>query len=331
MSGSNASQSIDDQAVEWFTLLNDPPVSDEVRAAFAEWKLADSRHARAYDELATLWDGLQKIGRPDEAPALTPVPPLPVQPVRRAEPVYRRWAVAASLAVVATTALTGSYAVYAPQGGLRALMADVRAAPGQPRMVTLADGSRVQLDGGSAMSVSISNRERRVSMIAGRAYFDVKHEAVRPFVVSAGTAEIRDIGTAFEVGHSHGRTDVAVAHGIVEMMVDGGPAVTLKAGQRVAYDGRFEAVEVARPNTIAAWRDRRIVFENARLSDVLVELERYGAPRAILFDARLGARRLTGAFDANAANQALATIASMAGARITRFGPVAWVRSAPLK
>ena len=81
-------------------------------------------------------------------------------------------------------------------------------ATGESRTVTLADGSQVNLSGGSAIGVDITSEERRVRLLSGEAFFDVAHDAARPFTVEAGEARIVVLGTAFDVALDPSATTV---------------------------------------------------------------------------------------------------------------------------
>ena len=48
--------------------------------------------------------------------------------------------------------------------------------------VTLADGTRVTLDGATRLEVRLGARRRQVELVRGEAFFDVAHDAARPFL-----------------------------------------------------------------------------------------------------------------------------------------------------
>jgi transmembrane sensor len=103
----------------------------------------------------------------------------------------RRVVIAA--AVVAAIAVIGNL-VSSVHGG------DVyRTQPGERRLVTLADGSRVQLDSSTELRVRFSARQRELSLTQGQARFDVAHDFQRPFSVAANGRTVVATGTAFNV------------------------------------------------------------------------------------------------------------------------------------
>jgi transmembrane sensor len=70
---------------------------------------------------------------------------------------------------------------------------------GEHKPVTLSDGSKVELNSDSSISVTFSPLARLVELTRGEALFDVNHENTRPFRVKSGRSIIEDIGTAFDV------------------------------------------------------------------------------------------------------------------------------------
>ncbi len=77
--------------------------------------------------------------------------------------------------------------------------ADQRTAAGEQRVLTLDDGSRLTLAGDSAINLDLVDHQRHVTLLRGRAYFQVASDPHRPFLVEAGEARVRVTGTRFEV------------------------------------------------------------------------------------------------------------------------------------
>ena len=105
-------------------------------------------------------------------------------------------------------------------------------AVGKRDSVRLADGSRVILGPASQLVVpaAFGQRGREVEL-HGEAYFDVVHDTTRPFVVRAGDATIRDIGTSFAVRSDSGpRLQVVVTAGAVALRGRTDSAAILHAG-----------------------------------------------------------------------------------------------------
>ena len=71
----------------------------------------------------------------------------------------------------------------------------------------------MHLNTDSAVTISYSKSERIVMLSSGEADFEVTHEPKRPFRVFAGSAEVIDIGTQFDVRLEHDSTVITVVEG----------------------------------------------------------------------------------------------------------------------
>jgi transmembrane sensor len=86
---------------------------------------------------------------------------------------------------------------------------------GERRLITLKDGSTIDLNSRSKVRVSFSDRERDVEFLEGQALFSVARDASRPFIVSVGKTAVRAVGTQFDVYRRSSGTTVTVVEGRV--------------------------------------------------------------------------------------------------------------------
>ena len=252
-------------------------------------------------------------------------------PARRWQPMALRVAAAAVLAVGAGLWWHSQQGGgYTPTSGAQTLATNV----GQRDSVRLADGTRVLLAPESRLTVAegYGNKVREVQL-TGEAYFDVRHDEARPFVVHAGGADIRDLGTTFTV-HATGNQGVrvAVTSGSVSLApANASPndAVVLRPGDAgtVAVDGRMlvERGGTTEPDT--AWTSGRLIFREAPVSLVRSELRRwYGID--LVVDSTFAARHLSMTFDGESADRVLEVIALSLGAEVQRQGNTAVIKPA---
>jgi transmembrane sensor len=160
------------------------------------------------------------------------------------------------------------------------------------RDLMLEDGSRIALNGGTAMRFD-PRTPRTIVLERGEALFSVAHDARRPFEVRVGDAVVRDVGTVFDVAADRGRIEVGVREGAVEF-VRAGTTVALAAGDTLRSAGPDAAV-VAKtdPGGIGGWRTGRLAYTQATMSDVAHDLTRVtGTPFAI--DPDVADRRFSG-------------------------------------
>jgi transmembrane sensor len=297
----------DADAVAWVVRLTSGDASAAERASFEQWRAESPTHDRAFSEVRKLWSGLGDILPPPVV--VTDVALAGKPPVRmrlRPSPVM---ALAASIAL-----LFGIGAKY-----MSTWRHDHVTAPGQREVVALADGSRVQLSSDSAIDIRYGAGERRVRLVRGEAYFDVVHDAQRPFVVDAGDDAVHDIGTAFSIRMERDGVMVVVQRGAVE--VTGGAApVTLQPNQRVRYGkGRNARVEPANIVEDLAWTSGHLILEDRPLREVVDGLNRYFASSVVLLGSEIGNRRINAVVDLDHIDVWLDALQDSQGVTVTRL------------
>ncbi|MCB9266316.1 MAG: FecR domain-containing protein [Lewinellaceae bacterium] len=153
--------------------------------------------------------------------------------------------------------------------------------PGQSQEATLPDGSSVVLNENSFLSVSpgFQKASGRSVKLTGEAYFDIKHDPSRPFIITTHEARVKVLGTAFNLRAypEEGFTEVEVEEGVVQLspLQDGEP-IRLAKGQRGACrPGEALKVQAAPGLNALSWHTKRLMFRNTPLSEALVYLERH--------------------------------------------------------
>src|SRR5690606_7046086 len=250
--------------------------------------------------------------------------PCPVSSSAPTRP--RRWALAASLALIAMVGLILAQAWpgdFADRGRLvsapasRTFATDV----GEQRSIALADGSVVFLNTNSRAVVRLSASERRIDLMKGEALFEVASDPSRPFRVHAAGTMTQAVGTKFNVRHIGTGIRVVVVEG--KVLVDSRPSkavergrtvarnavsgrrptdqALLTAGQQVEFRANAGTPVVAEADivTAASWRMRHLSFDDAGLDEIVAEFNRYNRTPIVLADPTLGRIRLSGVFDAN--------------------------------
>lgn len=248
----------------------------------------------------------------------------------------RRWILgaivaAAAVALVATN-LTSPPAAEPPRGSAGSV---VTTAVGVLDSVELADGTAVLLGPGSSMAVDPAFGDSiRSVRLTGVASFRVAHEADRPFVVRAGDALIRQVGTAFVVRADSGaggtRVTVSVTEGVVAVRREAGgdSGAVLAAGDRASMDGEGKlAIERGvRTADDAAWLRGRLVYTDAPLEVIASDLRRWHGVELRVTDASLASMRVTATFDREPPDRVLEVLAMALGAEVERRGPIAILR-----
>lgn len=308
------SDRIDDAAREWVRLLASGEAGVADLHAVRQW-LADPVHARAFERERAFWQDLEPHHGlfVQTAPASPPMRRGLRKPTSLGRPRIGKQAVAGAAAACLALALAG------PNLALR-FQADHIAAAGSIRSIALADGSAAMLDSGSAIAVDYDKDQRRVTLLRGRAWFNVKHGDTRPFRVAVSGGVTEDIGTAFEVSRDD-RVQVAVSEGAVRVAAGSGtPAIRLDTGQRARYaDRTIERIADKRPDRIAAWRYGELLIDNAPLDQAIAEVKRYRSAPVIVLADLANAKPVSAVFRTDRPDDALAALAAGANLELTRL------------
>lgn len=172
---------------------------------------------------------------------------------------------------------------------------------GQQRLFPMPDGSKATLAPGSALDLAYTKGERRARLVRGQAYFDVAHDAARPFVVEAEGRLVTALGTRFDVRSDSEGLRVTLLEGSVRVDIAGASpaqaAVVLRPGEELLVaPGKPEVVRRADTTSAETWREIRMVFDDKPLGEVVAELNRYAVLQLVIDDPRVAALRITGQF-----------------------------------
>ncbi|AMK76722.1 iron dicitrate transport regulator FecR [Methylomonas methanica] len=301
-----------DQAIAWLLRLRDTPANAQIQRAFADWLAADPAHQSAYRQAQAQWAWMEPFTQqsfPARDAALRYRPPA-------RQSAGRKWL---AYGMAATVLLGVGLAIFSPQGWY-GLPHSYNTGKGQRQTLVLSDGSELELNTDTEVRVHFNHAQRHVDLIRGEAFFNVIHDAERPFSVQVGNLSVRDIGTAFDVYKQADRVSVAVQEGVVEM-VSQGERRELQAGQQLTYsdDHRFAAA----PSDITAataWRQGQLIFNGRRLVEVLAEIGRYHDVQIRLPDPKLAELRVNGSFRTEQLDSMLNAVATLLPISVKRIG-----------
>jgi transmembrane sensor len=195
----------------------------------------------------------------------------------------------------------------------------------------LADGSRVVLNAGSRLRYAEDFGRPGVARevhLDGEAYFEVTHDATRPFRVHAGPALAEDLGTRFSVrAYAGTRAQVVVAEGRVSMRSNTTArldSAILGPGQRgrLAPDGSATSgtvlVDSVNPQRYLSWTSGTLTLDDVPLREAVPMLERWFDIELRLADSTLADRRVTAVYRDQSLSQVLDALALALGARYER-------------
>lgn len=291
MSGHERDHRREHDAATWIARLQSRSVSTHDLADFARWR-RDPLNAQAYERAEQFWEESSALSRdPDMAKLIETTLQRPPRGFPR-----RQWIgaiVSGALAVMVALVLLLRPAT---EPGAVASYATVK---GERSILSLEDGTRVQLDTDSQISTALSPRRREVSLKKGRVNFDVSHDAKRPFTVDVdGLVTVTAHGTKFDVFRQGEAVDVVLYQGVVDVRSRAnGTIVRLAPGQAVHFDGgALSRPQAARVREAASWQVGHVTFNNTPLSAAVAEFNRYTNRPLSLSNSTTGRDAVSGEF-----------------------------------
>jgi transmembrane sensor len=284
-------------AAWWLRLQKDE--SAGFSAEFQEW-IAIPSNDREFEAIALAMETLDEFGT-------SPVIDEMRQSARNwfdNGGVVRRsyWKVAFALAAALLISI-GISAYYLRSAG-RTM--SYQTALGERRAVTLEDGSRVLLDSNSEVDVRYSKVARATVLTRGHARFDVAHDTVRPFSVTATGETVVAVGTSFDVELRGSKVLVTLIQGhvLIKNASDrstryeqSAAPIKLSAGQQVMISAdHATAIAPADFSVTQAWEAGHLVFRGERLADAVEQINRY-SDRLIIVDPSAASFRVSGMFN----------------------------------
>jgi transmembrane sensor len=321
-----SSRQIEERAAAWLTKRDGGDWSDADQAQLMAWLEASTLHRVAFLRLEAGWEEANRLkalgaGFPrgkvpsiselqGGTPQIEAALPANGATVRAKSGVgrLRLIALAASLLVTISSAVL-LYTV-GPLAGER-----YTTPVGGVSSVPLKDGSNVTLNTASKIRVELTEKERRIDLTEGEAFFDVAKDPSRPFIVRAGAKRIIAVGTEFSVRKDGDDVRVIVTEGVVRLedaqtsrgianantgLSGEGPRLTAGVIAR-ATAGKVLVQPTSLPlaEELLSWRTGYVVFHEAALADAVAEFNRYNERKIVIRDPRVAGMRLTGKFRAN--------------------------------
>jgi len=327
------------KASEWIARLAEEPDNNDLRQVHDAWLTASAENRADWEETLQVWQLLDMTVPVHGAEWAHRVREITPQQ-ERISPVGKRPRASMSAGMVSSEGRgRGSWRKVGLVGGAvaafvaLALMvvlpglldrfeADFTTVTGEMRVIDLPDGSVVHLGPESAVAFDF-DEGRHITLINGEAFFDVKPDKDRPFVVTTQQTRTTVLGTAFNVRSDAAGVDVAVEHGHVR--VDGSGVTVpreLHAGDavHVMADGRTVTRKMS-PALVAPWRNGQLIAKDHAFADMIEIVDRYHSGWVVVTDDGLAQTSLTGFYDLTDPLAALQAMADAQGAGIRQVSP----------
>jgi len=307
-------------AARWYARLQASDCTPSEHAEFEIWLHSSPDNLQAYQKAEALVSAVSAAAKSDSRF-------VDLGSAAKARPndsSLSGWRVAAVLMIGVGIAITG-LASLNPIGATVQVTEHNNASKQQQRYV-LEDGSVAFLDVGSRMSIRMSKAKREVTLLAGRAYFEVVHNEYRPFLVNAGAVRTTDLGTRFQVSLSAADVSVTLVEGAVEVsdQSDKGQwQQTLRPGEQVMLATGSTTLEKRDVDAAAltSWSTGRLMFKGTPLASALDEVNRYSDCKIHLGDASLASIPIGGNFIAGGDSaQVIDALAAVLPLRVVHVG-----------
>jgi ferric-dicitrate binding protein FerR (iron transport regulator) len=178
--------------------------------------------------------------------------------------------------------------------------------PGERKSFQLPDGSTVLMNGGSSIEVSKDfNATNREISLKGEAYFNVTHNAQKPFIIHTDNINVKVLGTEFDVKAypEDNTTETILIRGSVEITLHDKPEekIILKPRHKLIVQNESAPIKKTSDSTViipkvipekiktlnvtlnasdstvmeTSWKDNRLNFSDETLGEVAIKLERW--------------------------------------------------------
>ncbi|HOV36182.1 MAG TPA: FecR family protein [Dysgonamonadaceae bacterium] len=171
--------------------------------------------------------------------------------------------------------------------------------PGQRINVLLSDNTNVWLNANTTFRYpSKFARKNREVFLDGEAWFDVSKNKKKPFIVKTEQGEVRVTGTTFNLeAYSEYKNFVtSLFEGSVDIYQNNAKLATLKPNQKGMLQNDRYFISTIDNTDEYLWRNGLIAFNNMKLEDILLELEKYFDIQIEINTKKLPQHRYTGKF-----------------------------------
>jgi ferric-dicitrate binding protein FerR (iron transport regulator) len=209
--------------------------------------------------------------------------------------MFWRWS-----AAVAAAILIGFFMLFYNANQADIQLAILKTPVSVQKAITLADGSRVNINAGSELKYPQAfNGKTREVFLSGEGYFDIHHDAAKPFIIHTGKTVTTVLGTAFNIKEDklNHTVVVTVTRGKVSVANGDHFLGVITPDQQLSFntnDGHASKLYVDATKVIA-WQKANLQFDDVTLEAAAKQLEQQFNVKITFANDRLKRCRFTGA------------------------------------
>jgi len=313
----------DDTFLSWY-FKTDPRAMEQWEKWMADNPASHGRIEQAIGFLSSLHieeEGLQ----PDQ---ITYAERILLEKIRKAAPApvarfyRRRWWMAAASILVLAAGVTGAYRwLKSPS--------ELHAAYGEIRTNKLPDGTEVVVNAGSKIVYSAGWKEGkdREVWLTGEAFFHVAKTPLHSrFIVHTDHFDIIVTGTQFNVVSRPGKANVMLKEGSVILHTVEGQEYKMVPGDFVEYHSAQLEKRPVRNDSVLAWKDRKLVFDNTSIHDLVKIIEEHYGISVQVADDSVGNMTISGILPNDNLNVLLQSLEATSEFEVVRDREVITIR-----
>jgi transmembrane sensor len=300
--------------VDWYLHLNSADATVEDRVKFQNWRNENAEHEMAFSRVEKMWGKFDPVDTDAAKAGLKSA----LKTGTNLKEITRH----------AKTSILGLLLITLCYGSLQSTpaliwMADNKTSIGEQKIITLDDGSIINLNTDTAIDVDFSDKQRKVNLHRGEILVTVSKDKARPFIIATQHGTARALGTKYNVRLDSNSTQVAVVESSVEtcnnptifgsnlLSFKDKTCATLNAGQATEFNkedmGKINPID---PESIVGWSTGSLAIDNQPLPIVLKELQRYSQSTLKYSDSELHRLQVSGVIPLHDIHQSLDVLSS---------------------
>ena len=307
-----SARDIEMRAAAWIARREQAELNSEDVAAFDAWLAESLAHRVAYWRLNAAWSRTKRLAAlraPEDRKSA------------EAGSHFRRIFGRAAAGVVVIAALSAGTAFLL----MRSHTQTFATALGGQRTVKLADGSQIELNTDTVLRVAEDAHSRTAWLDRGEAFFQVRHDALRPFTVISDNRSVTDLGTSFTVRRDATALKIVVVQGRVLFDMaepTRSPTLLMEGDTAVATTSSLSVTKrtIRQLADDTAWRRGVLVFDRVTLGDAAMEFNRYNREKLVIVDEKVAQRTIGATFPIHDVEQFVDVTQDVLGLHAVKHG-----------
>jgi len=194
---------------------------------------------------------------------------------------------------------------------------------GEKKKVTTPDGSQLLLNAGTTIRIQNDfSNTRKIELVDGEVFFDVRTDAQRPFTVTSGHLTTTVLGTSFNI-MAYKELDnlsIGVVDGKVSVAGDSAPLSVLMKEEELVFSRTTKTYKkIPLDESLTAWQSGRLVLNDLSFDDMVTIMKKnYGIDVVTSDETIRNTRYTTELSSAMSPLQAIQVLAAIHELKVTR-------------